>query len=197
MKLTPSRDPLVRLAALLHDIGKPYSAGKDEHGLITFHNHESIGAKLVTDIADRLRLSKKQKEKLQTLVRWHMFTVDEHITDSAIRRFIRRVGLENVKDVIDLRIGDRLGSGLERAESWRLKKFKERIEKELHPPFSINDMVIDGNDVMKELNIKPGPIVGKILNRLFEEVDEDLSRNNKEYLLKRIHEIDDEIKKQE
>ena len=118
-----------------------------------------------------------------------MFTIDEHITDSAVRRFIRRVGLENVKDMIDLRIGDKLGSGTQTAESWRLKKFKERIEEQLNPPFSINDLAIDGTDVMKELKIKPGPKVGEILRKLFEEVDENLELNTRDHLLERIKEI--------
>ena len=118
-----------------------------------------------------------------------MFTVDEKITDSAVRRFIRRVGVDNVADMMDLRIGDRLGGGTQVAESWRLKKFKERVAKELHPPFSINDLAIDGNDIMRELKIKPGPKIGEILQKLFTEVDENLSRNNKEFLLKRIKEL--------
>lgn len=189
LKHTPSHDPIVRLATLIHDVGKPYVENKDEKGLIIFHNHEVIGARLASAIAERLRLSKKQRGKIFTLVRWHMFTVDEKVTDSAIRRFIRRVGVENIIDMIDLRIGDRLGSGTQTAESWRLKLFKERIEKELNPPFSINDLAIDGNDVMRELGIKPGPQVGKILHQLFEEVDEDLSKNNREFLISRIHEI--------
>lgn len=118
-----------------------------------------------------------------------MFTVDENITDAAIRRFIRRVGLENVADMMDLRIGDRLGGGTQVAESWRLKKFKERVAAELNPPFSINDLAIDGNDIMRELNIKPGPKIGEILNKLFLEVDENLELNNREYLLKRVKEL--------
>ena len=155
-----------------------------------FYNHEVSSAKIAREIAERLRLSKKQKERVYTLIRWHMFTVDEKITDAAIRRFIRRVGVENVKDIIDLRIGDRLGGGTQRAESWRLKLFKKRIEEQLRPaPFSVNDLAVDGNNVMEILNIKPGPIIGKILQKLFEEVDEDLSKNNKNYLLKRIKEI--------
>lgn len=189
LKFCPSIDPLVRFATLIHDVGKPYVAANDEDGYVIFYNHEVVGAKIAKDIADRLRLSKKQKDKLFLLIRWHMFTVDEKITDSAIRRFIRRVGLENVKDVIDLRIGDRLGGGTQVAESWRLKKFKERIEEQLNPPFSINDMAIDGNDIMRELNIPPGRRVGEILQNLFKEVDEDLSKNNKEYLMKRLEDF--------
>lgn len=182
----PSKDPIVRLATLLHDVGKPQVAGKDEKGLVIFYNHEVKGAQIAKSICERLKLSKKQKDKVYTLIRWHMFTIDEHITDSAIRRFIRRVGVENVNDMMDLRIGDRLGGGTQVAESWRLKLFKERLNTQLNPPFSINDLVIDGNDIMHELKIQPGRKVGEILQKLFEEVDEDLSKNNKEYLLLRI-----------
>lgn len=190
LKFCPSPDPLVRFAALIHDIGKPKVAKTDEKGLIVFHNHEMFGAKLARDICDRLKFSKKERERIVNLIRWHMFTVNENITDAAVRRFIRRVGVENVKDMMDLRIGDRLGGGTQTAESWRLKRFKERIEGQLKPaPFSINDLAVDGNDVMKELGIKPGPRVGEILQKLFEEVDEDLSKNKREYLLKRIKEI--------
>lgn len=189
LKETPSTDPIVRLATLLHDVGKPYVAGVDEDGYIIFYNHEVRGAKIASLIADRLRLSKKERLKIYTLIRWHMFTIDETITDSAIRRFIRRVGIENVKDIIDLRIGDRLGSGTQTAESWRLKKFKERIEGQLNPPFSINDLAINGTDIMRELKIPPGPQIGKILKTLFEEVDENLEKNTKEYLLKRIKDV--------
>ncbi len=189
LKFCPSKDPLVRLAALLHDVGKTQAVGKDEEGQVTFYNHEVIGNRLTRQILDRLHFSKKDRERILTLIRWHMFTIDEKITDSAVRRFIRRVGVENVSDMMDLRIGDRLGGGTQTAESWRLKLFKKRVEEQLHPPFSINDLVIDGNDIIKELNLKPGPKVGEILKKLFEEVDEDLSKNNREYLLDRIRKL--------
>jgi len=191
LKYTPSKDPVVRFAALLHDVGKPRSKSSDEQGLVIFYNHEVTGAKIAREICDRLHFSKKDRDKIVNLIRWHMFTVDEHITDSAIRRFIRRVGVENVKDMMDLRIGDRLGGGTQTAESWRLKKFKQRVEEQLKPaPFSITDLAIDGNDIMKELTIQPSKKVGEILQNLFEYVDEDLSRNTREYLLKKIKEIE-------
>jgi len=190
LKFCPSRDSTVRLATLLHDVGKPKVASKDEEGFIIFHNHEIAGAKIAHQICERLKFSKKDREKIVNLIRWHMFTVDEKITDAAVRRFIRRVGVENVKDMMDLRIGDRLGGGTQTAESWRLKLFKKRVEEQLSPaPFSINDLAIDGNDVMKILGIKPGPKIGEVLQKLFEEVDEDLSKNTKEYLTKRIKEL--------
>jgi tRNA nucleotidyltransferase (CCA-adding enzyme) len=190
LKFCTSTEPIVRFATLIHDVGKPRVATNDQDGYVIFHNHEIVGARIAYEICDRLRFSKKQREKITKLIRWHMFTVDEHITDSAIRRFIRRIGVENVKDMMDLRVGDRLGGGTQTAESWRLKLFKQRVEEQLAPaPFSVNDLAIDGNDIMKELNIKPGPEIGKILQKLFEEVDEDLSKNTKEYLLQKIKKL--------
>jgi len=190
LKSCPSKDPIVRFAALIHDVAKPKVEAKDEKGLSIFHNHETVGANIVRGICERLKFSKKDRDKVVNLVRWHMFSVQEKDTDAAIRRFIRRVGVDNVKDIIDLRIGDRLGGGTQTAESWRLKLFKKRVEEQLKPrPFSIEDMAVDGNDIMKELNIQPSKKVGELLQKLFEEVDEDLSKNNREYLLKRIKEL--------
>ena len=187
LKFCSSDDPIVKFAALLHDVGKPKVAAKDKEGFVIFHNHEVAGAKIAGEICDRLKFSKKEKQKIVTLIRWHMFSVNENQTDAAVRRFIRKIGVDNVKDMMDLRVGDRLGGGTQTAESWRLKLFKEKIEKQLSPaPFSINDLAVDGNDIMKILKIKPGKKIGEILQKLFEEVDEDLSKNNKEYLTKRI-----------
>jgi tRNA nucleotidyltransferase/poly(A) polymerase len=196
LKFCPSVDPIIRFATLIHDAGKPRVATKDKEGLVIFHNHEVAGARMAGEICDRLKFSKKEKDKIVMLIRWHMFSVNENQTDAAIRRFIRKIGVENVKDMMDLRVGDRLGGGTQTAESWRLKLFKEKIEEQLKPaPFSINDMAVDGNDVMKLLNIKPGPVVGQILERLFAEVDEDLTKNNRDYLEKRIRELKESLLK--
>jgi tRNA nucleotidyltransferase/poly(A) polymerase len=190
LKFCPSTDPIVRFATLLHDSGKPKVMAKDNEGYVIFHNHEVAGAKIVAAICDRLKFSKKEKEKIVMLIRWHMFSVNENQTDAAVRRYIRKIGVDNVKDMMDLRVADRLGGGTQTAESWRLKLFKEKVEKQLQPaPFSINDMAVDGNDAMRILKVKPGPIIGKILNEIFAEVDEDLSKNTKEYLEKRIKEL--------
>jgi putative nucleotidyltransferase with HDIG domain len=187
LKFCPSEKPIVKFATLLHDVGKPKVAAKDEEGFVIFHNHEIIGAKIAEAICERLKFSKKEKEKVVTLIRWHMFSVNENLSDAGIRRFIRRIGVDNVTDMMDLRVGDRLGGGTQTAESWRLKLFKKRVEEQLKPaPFSINDLVIDGKDVMNILKIKPSKRVGEILNALFAEVDEDLSKNNKEYLVDRV-----------
>ena len=188
LKYAPTRDPLVRLATLLHDIGKVKTRKVTDSGIVTFYNHEVVGANQSKEIADRLKLSKKQKDKLWIFVRWHQFTVDDKQTDSALRRFIKNVGHENLDDMLALRTGDRLGGGA-RETSWRLEKFKERLEEVQHQPFSVRDLAINGKDVMDTLKISSGPQVGKILNQLFAEVEEDLTRNTTEYLLKRVKEF--------
>lgn len=187
LELSKNKNWVVRLATLLHDIGKPVTF-KEQNGKATFYNHETVGAHIAKAIADRLHLSREDREKLYTLVRWHMFSVSEFLTDAAIRRFIRRVGKEYTADMLDLRIADRLGSG-SRETSWRLEKFKDRIiEVQKHTP-SVTDLKVNGRDVMKVLKIKPGPKIGEVLNKLFEEITEDPNKNEKTYLLMRIKEL--------
>lgn len=178
---------LVRFAALVHDVGKPPTY-KNLAGKITFYGHEVVGARIAKEIANRLHFSKEQREKLFTLVRWHMFSVNEFQTDSAIRRFIRRIGAENTADMIDIRIADRIGSG-SKETSWRLEEFKQRvIDVQRHIP-SVKDLKVNGNDIMQTLNIPPSRKVGEILNQLFEEILEDPNKNEKDYLLTRIQEL--------
>lgn len=186
LNFCPSDDPLVKLAALLHDIGKTKTYRKDNAGNVTFFGHETVGANMSRNIAERLRLSKKDADRLYRLIRWHMFTVSEHQTDSAIRRFIRNVGLENIDDMMAVRVGDRLGGGTMTETSWRTEEFKKRIEEVMKKPFSISDLKITGTEVMEILEIKPGRKVGEVLNELFQEVLEDASKNNKEYLTEQV-----------
>ena len=180
----PAGDPTVRLAALLHDIGKPVTF-RQEGKQITFYSHEVVGARMVKVIADRLRLTVEARNKLWRLVRWHMFTYSKEMTDAAIRRFIRRVGKDEISDMMMLRVGDRKGGGSP-ATSWRLRELQERIGIVMYDPLEVKDLAVDGHDVMKVLGIKPGPQVGKVLNVLFEEILEDPKKNQREYLLERI-----------
>jgi putative nucleotidyltransferase with HDIG domain len=180
----PSSDSILRLATLLHDIGKPKTFVLRE-GKPTFYSHEVAGARIAKQIADRLRLSSDQRNFLWKMVRWHMFAYESHMTDSAIRRFMRRVGKEDVPNMMMLRVGDRLGGG-SKETSWRLEELKHRIEELMHDPLTVADLKIDGHDVMKILNSKPGPTIGKVLNALFEEILEDPKKNERSYLLSRI-----------
>lgn len=185
----PSDDPVVKLAALLHDVAKPATnKNRGEGKEITFYNHEVVGARVAKKIAGRMRLSKRDQERVFTLVRWHMFSYDPSMTDAAIRRFIARVGKENIHDMMMLRVGDRVGGG-SKATSWRLNELQKRIGEQFYEPLAIKDLKIDGADVMKILGIKPGPKVGEVLSELFEEVLEDSGKNKKEYLEGRVREI--------
>lgn len=211
----PSKNVIVRLATFLHDIGKATTkrfhctnCGKiirdnpKDEGLYcenchtpqtrreatTFYGHEVVGEKMVERIGEDLRLPNKDKEKMKTLVRWHMFTYQRNMTDAAIRRLIRNVGKENINDLMLLRIGDRKGGG-SKTTSWRLLELQKRIGEQLYEPMEIRDMVIKGTDIMEILGIKGGPKVGEILRKLFEEVIEDTSKNNKEYLTRRVAEL--------
>jgi hypothetical protein len=117
-----------------------------------------------------------------------MFAYDPKMTDAAIRRFIRRVGVPNINDMMLLRVGDRKGGG-SKATSWRLRELQERIGQQLFEPLSVKDLKVNGNDVMETLKIKPGRKVGEVLNALFEEVMQDTSKNEREYLLKRMKDL--------
>ena len=189
LKHCPSKDTITRLASLLHDIGKSKTFRRDEStGLITFYNHEVVGTQMVEKIADRFRFSGKQKEKLVRLVQYHQFTVSELQTDKAVRRFIRNVGKEYLLDILDLRYSDRVGSGAA-PTSWRYELFKKRLDEVQKEPFSISDLKIDGNDVMKILQLKPGPQVGNVLKSIFNDEEEGREKNEKEVLLKKLGEF--------
>ncbi|MBI1863513.1 CCA tRNA nucleotidyltransferase [Candidatus Microgenomates bacterium] len=186
LKHTPATDPITRLAVLLHDVGKAKTFRKDEEtGLITFYNHEVVGKHMMDKIADRLKLSNKQKEKLVRLVEHHQFTVSEIQTDKAVRRFIRNVGHEYLQDMLDLRTGDRIGGGAT-PTSWRLDLFKKRIAEVQKEPFKVTDLKINGQDVMNALGIPPGPQIGKILNDIFAKVENGDLKNDRESLLAAI-----------
>lgn len=193
LKHCPSKDPIVRLATLLHDVGKPPTHNITDEGVITFYNHEIIGASIMRNIADKLRFSKKDRERLLKLVRYHQFTVDEKQTDSALRRFIRNVGIEDLDSMLALRTGDRLGGGA-RETSWRLELFKKRLLEVQKQPFTVSDLTVSGHDVMKIYTIGPGPLVGAVLNMLFNDVVEGKLKNEREILLSRIEDFKKESK---
>lgn len=181
-----SSDPVTKLATLIHDVGKYETFQKDpDSGQITFYNHEVIGARHARIIADRLKLSKEARAKLVTLVRHHQFTVNEDQSDKALRRFIRNVGAEHLRDMIALRVGDRLGSGARRT-SWRTELFLKRLEEVQKTTFTLHDLAVSGHEVMQVLGMKPGKELGNILKSAFEKVDEGVLPNESAALLEWI-----------
>ncbi|NTU66305.1 MAG: CCA tRNA nucleotidyltransferase [Candidatus Moranbacteria bacterium] len=185
----PSEKLEVRLAAMLHDIGKPKSKrGEGENA--TFYNHEHIGARMARNILERLKYSRKIIDKVELLVKNHMFyyNVDE-VGESGVRRVVKKAGLENIKDLIDVRIADRLGSGVPKAVPYKLRHFRFMVDKVSNDPISAKQLRINGNDLMRELGIEPGPKIGAILDVLLARVIDDPALNEKEKLLNLAKEL--------
>ena len=189
----------VRLASLFHDIGKPRSKrGKGRNS--TFYGHEVIGAKIVSVIMERLKFPNDISQKIIKMVRYHMFYYNVgEVTESSVRRLIANIGLANVEDLIKVREADRISSGRPKAVPYKLRHMKYIIDKVSHDPISAKMLKINGGDVMRELDIKPGPKIGLILNSLLAEVIDDPTKNKKEHLKQRIRELDrkspEELKK--
>ncbi len=189
LKYTPSKKWQVKFASLLHDIAKPQTK-RIVKGDATFYNHDLVGAKVASKILDRLKFSNADSEKITTLIRNHMFYYNVgEVTESSVRRLIRKVGEENLADLIDLRIADRLGSGVPKAKPYKLRHLEYMMEKVRHDAVSVKMLKINGDDLMKGLKIEPGPKIGAILDVLLSEVIEDQGLNNKEYLGKRSAEL--------
>jgi len=189
----------VRLAALLHDIGKPRTK-KGEGPDATFYGHEIVGAKMTAQILNRLRFPKKDIEKIVKLVRYHLFYYNPgEVGESSVRRLLRKVGKENIEELIQVRMADRIGSGVPKAEPYKLRHLRYMIEKVSRDPISVKMLKVDGNDVMEILKIKPGPKVGQILQILLEKVIEDPKKNEENFLKEEIKKLgklpDEELKR--
>jgi len=180
-----------RLAALLHDVSKPHSRRWDENKKDwTFHGHEVVGARTAKRALQRLKYPNRLIEKVSGLVRWHMFFSDtDMITLSAVRRLVKNVGEENVWDLMNIRVADRVGTGRPKETPYRLRKYKSMIEEALRDPLSVGMLKIDGEKVMDITSLKPGPKVGHILHALLEEVLDDPKRNTELYLEKKAIEL--------
>ncbi|MBI2515014.1 HD domain-containing protein [Candidatus Wolfebacteria bacterium] len=172
----------IRFAALLHDVGKPRTKAGDGPDS-TFYNHEVVGAKMTAGILDRLHFPKELRDKVIHLVRYHLFYYNVgEVTEAGVRRFLRRVGPENIDDLLKVREADRIGSGVPKAFPYKLRHLQFMIEKVKADPISPKMLKVNGEDVMKILGIEPGPKVGYILSVLLEEVLDDPEKNSKEKL---------------
>jgi poly(A) polymerase/tRNA nucleotidyltransferase (CCA-adding enzyme) len=173
-------DIKVRLVALLHDIGKPKT--KDgEH----FYGHEIVGAQMAEVILDRLKFSRSYVDIVKKLISLHLFNYTPEWTDAAVRRFMRKVGDDNMLELLFLlRFADERGNPKSTYDFSNINDLKNRIEDimERDEAISIKDLKINGNDIIK-LGYVPGPDIGKVLNYLLEKVLDDPSLNNKDKLI--------------
>ena len=181
----------VRLAALLHDVGKPATRQwSDEKKDWTFYGHDMASGRMAKKILTGLKFPKETIEKVTTLVRWHMFFSDpDVVTLSAVRRLIARVGRENITELVNLRVCDRIGTGRPKEHPFRLRKYMSMIDEALRDPVSVGMLKINGKKIMEVSQGAPGPRIGWVLHALLEEVLDDPSKNTEEYLQKRAIEL--------
>ncbi|MEK7608808.1 MAG: HD domain-containing protein [Patescibacteria group bacterium] len=180
---------LVRLASLLHDIGKP-STKRGQGKTATFYGHEVVGAKMAIRALDTLHFPKDFIEQVAHLVRCHMFYYNVgEVTEAGVRRFLRRVGSEYVDDLMKIREADRIGSGVPKAVPYKSRHLLFMIDKVKADPISPKMLKMNGDDLMALLRIDPSPKVGQILAILLDEVLKDPSLNTKEYLKGRALEL--------
>ncbi|MCX5725675.1 MAG: CCA tRNA nucleotidyltransferase [Candidatus Saganbacteria bacterium] len=175
----PLGKPVVRLAALLHDIAKPRCKVE-----FTFYNHDTTGEKMAEEIMKRLRFSNADIDKVKNLVRNHMFNYTGEWSDAAVRRFMRRVGPENLDDLFTLRAAD-IKAMEKEIEVGDMTELKQRIAKVIEDEnaLDVKGLKVNGKDVMDILHIGPGPKVGEVLNNLLEKVLDDPKLNERENLL--------------
>ncbi len=179
----------VRLAALFHDIAKP-RVKRGEGPDATFYGHEILGAKMTSQILNRLKFPKKEIEKITKLVRYHLFYYNPgEVFEASVRRLVRQVGPENMEELLQVRYCDRIGSGCPKAEPYKLRHLRYLIEKVSQDPISVKMLKVNGKAVMKILGIQPGPKVGDVLDILLGYVLEDPKKNKEEFLEKEIEKL--------
>lgn len=183
MERVPARWPL-RLAALLHDVGKPATRTVDERGIAHYYGHERVGAELTRRVCRRLRLSHADTARAVFLVRMHMLPPEAG--PRVFRRLLREVGAEATEDLVYLREADLAVH----AHAPKLK-LRERLEQVLAEKQQTVRLAVNGYDVMQATGLSSSPEVGRILRRLQEIVDGDPTLNQRETLLRLLRrEID-------
>jgi len=179
--------PVLRVAALLHDVGKPRTrAFSDKTGDFTFYDHERVGAEMAEPLLTRLRFSNEDRAKITALIRHHLICYSDSWTDAAVRRWLRRVTPELAPDLYKIGVADALGKGRDASEDIEaLDRLRARVEAMIAAgaALSARDLAINGSDLMKELNLKPSRVIGQILERLVELVTDDPTANERARLL--------------
>ncbi len=182
-------DPILRIAALLHDVGKPSTrAWSEKTSDYTFYDHDRVGAEIAEPISARLRFSNDERARIVSLVRNHLFHYSAEWTDAAVRRWIRRVGAARLEDLYALNDADVRAKGRDfDADLEALARLKAHVASVLAAgaALSTRDLKVNGNDLMRELGIAPGRVIGEILDALLEAVTNDPALNEKDALLAR------------
>ena len=188
------QDLVVRLAALLHDVAKPRCAAPKEGapGEHTFYDHEKAGAQLAADILQRLRFPKREIEHVALLVREHNWYYQPEWNDSTVRRTLARIGPAELPALWALRRADLQARGrLVEEGLTNQRAVEERFSRELARAHAlkVTDLAVSGEDVMRELQLPPGPQVGGVLARLLDRVLDDPDLNSRDQLIRLLPEV--------
>jgi tRNA nucleotidyltransferase (CCA-adding enzyme) len=185
--------PVLRLSGLFHDVGKPRTrAFSDKTQDYTFYEHERVGAEMVGPILERLRFSNEERERVVQLVRHHLICYDASWSDTAVRRWLRRVTPELVPELYLLATADGVAKGKDlEPHLAQLEALKVHVERVLAEgaALSVKDLAIGGKELARDLGLRPGPLFGEILRTLLDEVVEDPAKNQRDVLLARAGEI--------
>lgn len=197
LRYTPARIP-IRLAVLLHDVAKPRCFSRGDDGRGHFYGHNHLGAVMAEEILRRLRYEKRLIQSVTTLIREHMLNLN--MGSAGIRKLIVRVGRELIPDLMIVRLADFLAhsTSLVKKSLDDFERFQERLDAIIREKtdLHVKDLAVDGYDVQRILNCRPGPLVGNILKLLWEEVLADPRKNERSYLLERIRELGGELQNQ-
>ncbi len=184
-------DPILRISALLHDVGKPRTrAWSDKTSDWTFYDHDQVGAEIAEPIATRLRFSNDEKARIVALVRHHLFHYSDW-SDAAVRRWMKRVGPERIEDLYLLNEADVRGKGKDEPDLSALAALKAHVARVVAAgaALSVRALAVNGRDLMTELGMKAGPALGKMLDALLELVLADPALNTRDGLLEKAREI--------
>jgi tRNA nucleotidyltransferase (CCA-adding enzyme) len=180
-------EPVLRVAALLHDVGKPRTrAFSDKTEDYTFYEHERVGAEMADPLLTRLRFSNEDRARIVALIRHHLICYSDTWTDAAVRRWLRRVSPELAPDLYEIGVADALGKGRDASEDVAsIDRLRSRVDAVLAAgaALSARDLAVNGSDLISELGLKPGRIIGQILERLVEVVTDDPTANDRARLL--------------
>jgi putative nucleotidyltransferase with HDIG domain len=177
-------DLVLRLAALLHDVGKPAAKVETEGGEPTFYRHEAFSAEAAEVILRRLRVPNAVIDEVAHLVRNHMFSYDDSWSDAAVRRFIARVGVEAMDGLLELRIADGTAIIGRPVDPRGLEPLRDRVRAVLESKeaFGLADLAVRGGD-LASIGVPPGPAMGAMLKELLETVMDDPALNERSRLL--------------
>ncbi len=183
-------DRSLRIAALLHDIGKPLVRTTDEEGIDHFYGHVEESERMALDILKRLKFDNDTIDKVQKYVRYHDYKPEPDAR--SVRRAVNKIGEAYFPQVLEIRRADALAqSSCQRAEKLARIDETARLYAEImakNQCISLRTLEITGNDLIA-LGVPKGRRIGEILNRLLDDVLQEPENNVHEYLIEKAKDM--------